>query len=491
MRALQRTAELEKARNDAHHMVLILLTLVDKLHRDIATLRAERNHATTSSRASEPLDTVHERLRHSEAQRTHAEAELSRARAEREKADRLAEQSAEQVNKLTAELARLRREHSTTGPNVDVTPEQEGLTQVLPEQGTSDDIDVALIKAARILDTGAERLDRLAEELREEHDGTPGVPDNAMDNSAGQAPDNLPGQARHARVTGEEAPDTPDDQPDKEPDDAVLEPLFGIFPPQSQVALDEAFPRLITAAQDWPTHLILLAVLRLRAAKAPTAADALLVAIGRARPAPDLALLFGDLTPGEADRVVKSMAADRPARHFQQVVGHFRRAGLDRLAHKALLAAGQLRSVRELPLLLSSLDSGRISDRVLVLNGVRHTGADKIAESVGRLLEVGMKQEADILRLAAIASPDPIFLEPDSHPWGHAAWFGQARPVRRGSGVEPRPGGDWYAPRVRNTIAGSQPIQSVVLVPRPVTDPKTVVFVPRPVTDPKGVPPAQ
>ena len=42
IRAVQRNAELEKARNDANHMVLILLTLVDKLQRDIATLTAQR-----------------------------------------------------------------------------------------------------------------------------------------------------------------------------------------------------------------------------------------------------------------------------------------------------------------------------------------------------------------------------------------------------------------------------------------------------------------
>ncbi|MFF5436724.1 hypothetical protein [Streptomyces achromogenes] len=470
MRALQRTAELEKARNDTHHMVLILLTLVDKLHRDIATLTAERDRATAASQASEALGEVHEQLRHSEAQRTQAETELSRARAEREKADRLAEQSAEQVRRLTAELSRLRQQHGPAGPDADAVPEHEATAPVLPEQRTSDDIDIALMKATHILDTGAERLNQLAEELREEQVGTPGVPDNAVDNSSGQAPDNLTVQARHTRVTGEEAPG---DQPDKEPDNAALELLFGtILPLRSQAALDEAFPLLVTAAQNWEAKLVLLAVWRLRDTGAAAAADAFLLAIGTARPASNLvALLAGGLTPEDADLVVRAMAADRPARHFQQAIGHLRRSGLARLAHQALLTAGRLRSVRELPLLLSALDADRTADRVLVLNGVRLKGVGKVAQTVGRLLEVGMTQEANLLRIAAVGSPGPVMPGPDSRPWGHAAWFQQGRPVRRDPLTEPLPPQDRPAPRIRIAIPGSRPIPPVV-VAGPVTGPQ-------------------
>ncbi|MFF9311033.1 hypothetical protein ACF1BS_08990 [Streptomyces sp. NPDC014748] len=462
MRALQRTAELERARNDAHHMVLILLTLVDKLHRDIATLTAEHDRGTAASQVSQALDAVHEQLRHSEAQRAQAEAELSRARAEREKADRLAERAAEQVHRLTAELSRLRQQHGSGGRDADAVPEREGSTLVLPEQQTSDDIDIALLKATRILDTGAERLSRLAEELREEQEGTPGAPDNAVDNLSGQALDNLTGQARHARVTGKEAPDN---QPDKERDNAALELLLGtVLPLRSRAALDEAFPLLVTAAQNWATELVLLAMERLRSAGAATAADAFLLAIGTARPASDLvALLASGFTPGDADLVVRGMATDRPARHFQQAVSHFRRSGLTRLAHEALLAAGRLRSVRELPLLLSSLDADRTADRVLVLNGVCREGPGKVVESVGRLLEVGMSREADILRIAAAGSPKPVVLESDSHPWGHAAWFHRGRPIRRAPLPEPLPPRDWLPPRIHISIPGSRPVPPVVV----------------------------
>ncbi|GGS04507.1 MULTISPECIES: hypothetical protein [Streptomyces] len=469
MRALQRTAELEKARNDAHHMVLILLTLVDKLHRDIATLTAERERAAAPSRAYEALDEVHEQLRHSEAQRAQAETELSRARAEREKADRLAEQSAEQVHRLTAELSRLRQQHGPVGRDTDAAPEHEAPTPVLPEQRTSDDIDIALMKATRIIDTGAERLNRLAEELREEQEETP---DSAVDEPPVQALDKPAGQAGLPRATGEEAPNN---EPDKDADNAALELLFGaILPLRRGDPLDEVFPFLVIAAQNWTTELALVAIRRLRSAGEAAAADAFLLAIGTARPAPYLgALLDGGLTPTDADLVVRGMATNRPARHFQQAVGHFRRSGLARLAHEVLLAAGQLRPVRELPLLLSSLEADRTADRVLVLNGVRREGAGKVAEALGRLLEVGMAQEADILRIAAIGSPgpEPVALEPGSPPWGHASWFRPGRFVRRDPVAEPLPSQDWLAPRIRITIPGSLPVPPVV-PPGPVTGPQ-------------------
>lgn len=107
LRAMERSAELEQARNSANHMVLILLAMVDTLRRDIATLTAERERVR-AARKDQELLRVRERLQRSEAQRSTAESELTRARAEREKADRLAERAAEQVRALRAELDGLR-----------------------------------------------------------------------------------------------------------------------------------------------------------------------------------------------------------------------------------------------------------------------------------------------------------------------------------------------------------------------------------------------
>ncbi|CAL9676738.1 hypothetical protein SUDANB176_07834 (plasmid) [Streptomyces sp. enrichment culture] len=464
MRALRRTAELEKARNDAHHMVVILLTLVDKLHRDIATLTAERNRATAHVRPSEHLNELHEQLRHSEAQRTQAETELHRARVEREKADRLAEQSTEQVRKLTAELARLRRQHGTDDPSTDAVLEQNAPALALSEQQVPDDIEVALLKAAHILDTGAERLDQLAEELREEHEISSGVPNDVLDNLSELAPDKLSEQVRVTPAADGDVPKTPDNQSDNS--------LFGsVLPPEGDAALDASFPRLIAAAKNWSAERIDLAVRQLRTAAADDAADALLLAIGTARPAPDLIAVLGKLERSEVDVVLRAMAADRPARHFHQAVHHFRISGLGRLAGEALLAAGQLRSLKDLPLLLSSVRSDQVAGTVLLLNGVRRKGAAKIAQSVERLRAVGMRQEADILRITTVASLGPVFNGSDGHPWGHEAWFSPNRRIRREPAPELLRPETALTTRIRINIPGSRPIPPVA-VRKPVGPPE-------------------
>ncbi|MER7498286.1 hypothetical protein ABT033_37575 [Streptomyces pharetrae] len=225
LRALHRTAELEKARNDANQMVLILLALVDKLHRDIATLAAERDRAAVRSVGRHAGDDVHERLRHSEAQRARAETELARARAEREKADRLAEQSAEQVRRLTEELARLRRDLAAPGAEMSVADAAAASTAA--EDMAPDDIDVTLMKAARILDDGAEWLEQIAEELKDGSDGLSG-PDNPVISGVTRhgPPDNHtehpPGRAAN-RSWDDRAATDPDD-------DAAIAPDNGAAP---------------------------------------------------------------------------------------------------------------------------------------------------------------------------------------------------------------------------------------------------------------------
>ncbi|WP_251094464.1 hypothetical protein [Streptomyces sp. Caat 7-52] len=211
-RALQRAAELEKARNDANHMVLILLTLVDKLQRDIRTLTAQRDRAHARSAGSDDVERLQERLQRSEAQRTQAESELARARAEREKADRLAEQQAEQVRQLADELARLRSVHHGPGAGPD-TAGEEGLPVPAGEPQTveADDVETALEKASRILDNGAERLDRLAEEIQEQSDELSG-PDNSG-SSAGAVPDTTDNRPATAPQAGPRKP--ADNSPDK------------------------------------------------------------------------------------------------------------------------------------------------------------------------------------------------------------------------------------------------------------------------------------
>lgn len=172
LRAWERAADLERERGNANRMVVVLLTMVDKLHRDTASLTAERDRLRRYERRPDLLEKVRERLARSEIQRKKAEDELKRARSERHKADRLAEQAAEQVRALTEELERLR--HRSGQP--DNSPLQAVLTRRSTSRETADadadDIDEALAKAARYLDDGAQRLERFAQDLREDNPPT-------------------------------------------------------------------------------------------------------------------------------------------------------------------------------------------------------------------------------------------------------------------------------------------------------------------------------
>ncbi|MFF5533007.1 FxSxx-COOH system tetratricopeptide repeat protein [Streptomyces cinerochromogenes] len=223
LRAMERVAELERERNNANQMVLLLLAMVDKLQRDIETLTSEQDRLRGD--VTQPLvQEVHERLERSEEQRRKAEHELDRARDERRRADRLAEEAADQVRALTAELELLRRHAAAAqgGPlPVVVAPEPGGHERLDADAG---DIDQALAKAALYLDGGADRLDRLADELRLDSatDTTTGSPadisadipsynpaDNAADNSpaSGDAADNPPDIPAAVPGTPAEAPD--------------------------------------------------------------------------------------------------------------------------------------------------------------------------------------------------------------------------------------------------------------------------------------------
>ncbi|MEV0185853.1 TerD family protein [Streptomyces sp. NPDC050625] len=175
VRAMERATQLERERNDANQMVLVLLAMVDKLHRDIAALAREQDRLRSSRSVHTELEEVHERLTRSEQQRVTAESELERARAERQKADRLAEEATEQVRLLTAELERLRGE--APAPDADDSAQAPGSPLDLQDavNHSVDDIDLALVKAARHLDDSADRLDQLATELHL---------DNPSDNSA-------------------------------------------------------------------------------------------------------------------------------------------------------------------------------------------------------------------------------------------------------------------------------------------------------------------
>ncbi|MDF3149202.1 MULTISPECIES: hypothetical protein [unclassified Streptomyces] len=459
LRALERAAELEKARNDANQMVLILLALVDKLHRDIATLTAQRDRAPARPAAQDALDEVRKRLHHSEAQRTHAETELVRARAEREKADRLAEQSAEQVRRLTEELARLRGTHEGLSAETDELPEAD---PPVPAPASAplapDDIDVALMKASRILDVGAERLEQLAEELQDEPDGLSSpdnpvtgddVPHPGVDNSADSAP--------YDRA------DPVDNSPDNSVADSrgeyVHDPLVGEI--LDAVKERRPIPRTVSRvlAQGTEPSRFLTALESLRAMNAPVAAAHILVEAGTGRPAHTLVDVLSRLSSDDARVVVSAIGATRATGPFLDVVAALRAAGLSHLTNQALLEAGRLRDIERLPLLLSPVRVGS-ADTVVILKGACSRPLSDVGGVVRHLAAAGMRQEAAFVRVASAltggtdADGDPLGR------WGHMRWFEHPR---RGLSAPPAATPSTLTTRIRINIPGTRPIPPIVV----------------------------
>ncbi|GAA3797270.1 hypothetical protein GCM10022403_033980 [Streptomyces coacervatus] len=162
MRAWERAVELDRERSRSHQMVMVLLTMVDKLQRDITTLHAERDRLREREHRPQQLEEVSQKLARSEEQRRSAEAELERAREERSKADRLAEEAAEQIRTLNEELERLRQGTGRPDNSPPLTVPGPSASDGEDFEAEADDIDDALAKASRHLDDGARRLDQLA-----------------------------------------------------------------------------------------------------------------------------------------------------------------------------------------------------------------------------------------------------------------------------------------------------------------------------------------
>ncbi|MFI9205507.1 hypothetical protein [Streptomyces sp. NPDC053048] len=344
LRALERVTELEHARNNAHHMVLLLLTMVEKLRRDIAGLHAERDRLRASDSETEQLRQIRERLERSEAQRAQADSELERARGERHKADRLAEQAAEQVRVLTEELERLRRRHPDLlddDPGAATRGDTAASADLPDDEAAADDIDLALAKAASHLDDGADRLDRLADELRQE--ASVSDPDNA--------------------ATGTDRPDNP-------PDNYRVEPsVFARTPPgELAMAMGDARDagqvveamRSAASVGQTATDAYLLDVLAYLGALGDAAdADLVLTAVARTRlpmaVSRTVVALRGAGREEAAYRVLAVVGKSRSAGRLLQVVAAFRNAGLDADAYQILSAAGRLRPAVGIPPLVAAL----------------------------------------------------------------------------------------------------------------------------------------
>ncbi|MFE2838598.1 TerD family protein [Streptomyces mirabilis] len=320
LRALERQQQLERERSDANQMVWVLLAMVDKLQRDIAMLARQRDRLHDSSPVEVRLQQVHDRLTRSEQQRAKAETELERAQAERHKADQLAEEAAEQVRLLTAELERLRSDVPGAAEGTEPTPAAPALRETLNIE--ADDIDLALSKAAQHLDDRADRLDQIASELH-------------LDNP----PDNP--------FTSDDAVDNLSDDP---PDDTTQTPEKVVTDIEALVLQDASQEDLKThldqVGQVLPVPGVLQAAAMLRSAHLnDQAADLLVYAAARTLPVA-LPALAATLRSQERDaelyQLLSQLAQDWSASDIIDGVNHLREAQQDSDAYQVLSAAGRV-----------------------------------------------------------------------------------------------------------------------------------------------------
>ncbi|MFE1876409.1 DUF742 domain-containing protein [Streptomyces sp. NPDC059496] len=413
MRALERAQELEKERNSANHMVLLLLTMVDRLQRDITTLARERDRLRTAAAPHQTtLNHVRTRLAKSEEQRTTAESELDRARAERHKADRLAEEAAEQVRVLTLELDRLRAQ--VPDLNAETSPPSAPLSTLQEALDTdASDIDQALAKATRHLDDRAGRLDRLADELQ-------------LDNP----PDNF--RASKEEPDNSSAGSLPRRHPMKpKPDNSKLSPfdvlnIVQVLRMDNGRTLNDAPETLTAAALSQPCGKMLESVSLLRTAGYDADADHLLAYAGERRPPEDVPELIDALRADErstdAYRLLTAIGQKRPPAEVVEVVSHLRRAQHDADAYQILAAVGRVRSAYGV---IAILDAVTEQDESWVLGAARrdrhlkdipsliHALEVKNRLNAARMMSTSYAERAGDLGVPQTADSGDLWLRPD------------------------------------------------------------------------------
>ncbi|MEW1753410.1 DUF742 domain-containing protein [Streptomyces angustmyceticus] len=391
--AMERAVELERERNSANQMVLVLLAMVDRLQRTIETLSAERDGQRPASARHTPMEAIHERLARSEDQRRTAEAELERARAERSKADRLAEEAAEQLQALKEELESLRR--GGAGAQQRSHEEQLAGAASLAMQeaidADADDIDQALAKARRHLDDGADRLVRLADELhRSASDSSDISTDNLL--SSNDAVDNLkfvpePGGPTQPGVGGGSASDTQALQEQEEVLRVYMEKRG--HPDFLDFVCDEA--KLIPG---------LVALLRER--NFDDDADEVLDFAGRQGPSKAIITCLPALRDSghdpDAYRVINAAGKERPSGELVDLVHGLREASLGSQAYQVLTAAGRHRPIHTLLPLLDGL--GSLRDSEWVLEAAAKDRSPAACDALASVLRDAGRPEADSLERA-------------------------------------------------------------------------------------------
>jgi stress response protein SCP2 len=430
LRAMERSAQLERERNDANQMVLVLLAMVEKLQRDINSLTRQRDRKHVSTVEAE-LQHVHERLSRSEQQRATAEAELDRARAERDKADQLAQEAAEQVRQLSDELERLRGEAPEMAdqptPAADAPVPRESMDDSI------DDIDLALVKAARHLDDRADRLDQLASELHLDNSlDNPLTSENAVDNSSAGAPNE---EAQDGTLTA---------------DEVVTEVLRLARESGDGRNFEEV---VLRASRELPATQALRAAVSLRDLGIADAASWLILHTAGSAPPAALPALIAELRRQELDaemyQLLSWVAQHWRATAIVEVLKNLRVDGRDSDAYQLLIAAGRDCPVEEVQGILeqvSERDAEMVIDAACRSRSALHTLASILRTNGSHHADVVDQalQTRDVAALGFTRAGDPRTSTPPEADAGPQAAKVGSRPLVRPFALT---GGDGRRPR--------------------------------------------
>lgn len=340
LRAFERTVELERERTVTNRMVWVLLSMVDKLKRDVETLSGERDRLRARADRPRLIEKVRERLARSETQRKSAEAELKRAEDARRRADRLAEEAAEQFRVLSEEFERLRQagqpDNTLQVPALDA-----GRAHREGAEAEADDFDDALAKAAQHLDEGDQRLDHLAHEL--DQDKAPDNPDTPVSATT------QPSDADHAADLRQEVLQTMRDLGHRP---YILERLALGQPEEMFV---EVMSVLLHAVED--DHAMAFRLLDLVAYRGTPSRISAITAALRARGGGDTYAYF----------LLSLVGERRSPNNVVDIVGTLRESGQTADAYQVLTAVGRERHPSLIPLVVMALSR---SDATWVLHAV-------------------------------------------------------------------------------------------------------------------------
>ncbi|MEU2259737.1 hypothetical protein ABZ557_05515 [Streptomyces sp. NPDC019645] len=202
-RSLEQQNQLRETAGNSAKLVMVLLTMINRLERRITDLTAERDQLRTTHADPQVLRQTQQQLTRAREQEQRAEQELQRAQEKQRQAEALAARVQARVDELSDELDRLRA-GTTDAPDPDAAIARLTNPGVAADP-VGDDIEQALARASEVNDQDDRLLQLITIDLDQEPDRGEVVPDGPANNrTPGTFITDKPSEARAtARATAE------------------------------------------------------------------------------------------------------------------------------------------------------------------------------------------------------------------------------------------------------------------------------------------------